>query len=77
MKSIVKFLPVLIALSIVGQSFAAHTVPCSKKNITSRVKREGPDIVGIGMQMAATAVDVASQGAAVKGEWKVKSGNEK
>lgn len=77
MKStIVKFLPVLIALLIVGQSLA-DKVPCSQKNITSRVKREGPDFVGIGMQVAATAVDMVSQGGAVKGEWKVKSGNEK
>lgn len=50
-------------------------LPCSTKNIT-RVKREadGPDIVGIGMQAAATAMEMAQQGGAIKHNFSVQHG---
>lgn len=68
-----KILPVLFALSIVSQSLACGT---SKKNATSRVKREGPSVGDMIVQGAGMAVGMVQQGAAIKGEWKVKSGNE-
>lgn len=65
-----KFLIVIIALSIVEPSLA-----CDKNK--TRVKREdGPDFVGIGMQAAATAMELAQQGGAIEHNFKIKSGNE-
>lgn len=72
--NIVKLVPVLVALSIVGQCLAC-SMP--KQNKTSRVKREGIDIGGAAMQVAAIIVDTAQEGFAVKGDWKMKAGNEK
>lgn len=51
-----------------------HSLPC-KKNST-RVKREGPDLAGIGMQAAATAMEMAQQGGAIKTNFSVQHGNE-
>lgn len=65
-----KLLPMLIALSIVGQNLAC------KGNGTHRVKREGPDFVGMGMQVIATGVDIMQQGGAMKFNVSAKSGNE-
>lgn len=62
----IKFLPVLIVLSIIGQRLACSG---TKKNTTSRAKR---GLADIGMQVAAIGVDIIQQGAAAKTEWKVK-----
>lgn len=74
MKSnIVTLLPVLIALSIVGQNFA-----CGRQNKTSelsRAKREGPsfgETVALG---AAEVVGMVKQGAAIKGNVSMEAGN--
>lgn len=73
MKSnIINFLPVLIALSIVGQSLACGS---KKQNATSRVKREGPNIGAMIAEGAGMVMTMAQQGAAIKGDIKVKSGN--
>ncbi|XP_055308137.1 uncharacterized protein LOC129572186 [Sitodiplosis mosellana] len=70
MKSnIITFLSVLIALSLVGQSLACDM---KKQNKTSRAKRDMSDMV---VQGVATAVGVIQQGAAIKGNWSVKSGD--
>lgn len=41
-----------------------------------RVKREGPDLVAIGMQAAATAMEMAQAGGGIKNNFNVQHGNE-
>lgn len=66
-----KFLTVIITLMIVGQSLA-----CDEKNKTRIKRQDGPDFIGIGMQAAASVMEVAQQGGAIKHNFKVKAGNE-
>lgn len=72
--NVVTLLPVLIALSIVGQSSA-----CGKKqNKTSelsRAKREGPSFGETVAIAAGEAMGVIKQGAAIKGSVSAQAGN--
>lgn len=68
--NIFAFLVVALALFMNVQS-----LPCSNKNST-RVKREGPDLIGIGMQVAATAMEMAQSGGGMKNNFNIQHGNE-
>lgn len=73
--NIATLLPVLIALSIVGQSLACGHQKQNKTSELSRAKREGPSFGETVMLAGAEAVGMVKQGVAIKGNVSMEAGN--